>query len=179
MEAVSDTFWTKGFSAASLDDLAQAAGVTRPTLYAAFGDKRAMYLGMLAAYEQALERGLAATLSRPLAEGLGAFYEGVVSLHVSGERQRGCPIFCTAVTESVEEPAIREAVARVLATLDRVLEARFVEARAKGEIPADADPVTLARLAAATLHTLAIRARAGTDPAELRALAAGAVRHLA
>lgn len=174
--AVSDAFWSKGYAAASLDDLAAAAGVTRPSLYAALGDKQAMYLGAIADVEKALRRQIAVALdpARPLADALQAFYDYALRHYVSGEDgQRGCLVICTAAAEAVEDLAIRRALARVIRLIDQAFEACFTAARP------DDDPAMLAKLASATLHTLAIRARAGTKPAELRALAADAVRHLA
>ena len=50
LERVRAVFMEKGFSAASLDDLAAAAGLNRPSLYAAFGDKEQLYLHTLNRY---------------------------------------------------------------------------------------------------------------------------------
>ena len=43
-----DVFWQDGFAATSLDDLSAATGLNRPSLYGAFGDKRALYLRPIA-----------------------------------------------------------------------------------------------------------------------------------
>ena len=62
LEAVMDTFWTRGYSSTSLDDLAEAAGINRPSLYATFGDKQTMYLRAVAYFEAAMEAQLRLSL---------------------------------------------------------------------------------------------------------------------
>src|SRR6516162_6182995 len=52
LQQATDAFWRAGFSGTSLDDLAAATGMNRPSLYAAFGDKRALYLHALDRYWQ-------------------------------------------------------------------------------------------------------------------------------
>lgn len=180
--AVLDTFWTKGYAATSLDDLAAAGGVKRPSLYAAFGGKEEMYLRALGLFEA----GLAAELKRcldpslPLAEGLRALYRGGIETYLAGPAgPRGCLAVCTATAAAVEEPAIRAALRRVLARVDQALTARLETAMEKGEIPKGAQPRALAGIAAASLHSIAVRARAGTPKAELIALADAAVGLLA
>jgi hypothetical protein len=111
-----------------------------------------------------------------LEEALMRAYEGQLSIYFSGDGlPRGCFAIGTATTEAVEDPEIRSALAEGLRALDADLEARFRMARERGELKADADPAALAVLASATLHTIAIRARAGIPRAELREIARKAV----
>ena len=81
----------------------------------------------------------------------------------------------TAVTEAVEDPEIRNSLAAGLRTIDADFEARLRTARERGELKDDANPAALAVLASATMHTIAIRARAGAPRAELREIARRAV----
>jgi TetR/AcrR family transcriptional regulator, copper-responsive repressor len=182
LDALLDTFWTKGFGGASLDDLAAAAGVKRQSLYLAFGDKESMYLKAMARFAGWLEVAFAQTLSpdRPLAEGLRDVYLRGLEIYLSGEAgPRGCFVLCTAPVEATTAPAVRGALADLLGRIDSAFERRFDAAVAAGEIAAVPGPAALARLAAATLHSLAVRARAGADRAELEAFIAGAVATLA
>ncbi|GGE98579.1 TetR family transcriptional regulator [Aliidongia dinghuensis] len=173
-----DTFWRTGYSGTSLDEISAATGMNRPSLYAAFGDKRALYLKALGDYWQLtfadMREALAGDL--PLGEALMRVYEGALSIYFSGDgRPRGCFVIGTAVTEAVEDPEIRDSLAAGLHTFDTDFEARLRTAREKGELKMDADPAALAMLATATMHTIAIRARAGFPRAELRELARKAV----
>ena len=178
LRQVTDTFWKTGYSATSLDDISAATGMNRPSLYAAFGDKHALYLEALAGYWRI---SLAATREaladdRPLDEALMRAYEAALSIYFSGDGDpRGCFVMGTAVTEAVEDPEIRESLAVGLRTIDADFEVRFRTAHERGELKDDADPAALAILASATMQTIAIRARAGIPRIELRELARKAV----
>ncbi|MGP0060584.1 MAG: TetR/AcrR family transcriptional regulator [Beijerinckiaceae bacterium] len=178
LERVLETFWKKGYSGTSLDDLAAAAGMNRPSLYAAFGDKRALYLKALDHYGRQSAIGLrtAFVADRPLRDGLMAVYDTALSIYLPARGQaRGCFAVGTATTEAAADPDIRAALAKGVRALDRAFETRIRAAREKGELSRDADPAALAILASATLHTIAIRARSGTPRAELEDLARKAV----
>lgn len=172
-----DAFWEKGYSGTSLDDVTATTGMNRPSLYAAFGDKHALYLKALDHYLQlgfvAMREALAC--ERSLVDELMRVYERALDIYFSGARPRGCFAIGTATTEAVEDAEIRAVFAAGLHALDEGFEARIRAACEGGEIAGDADPATLAILASATLHTIAIRARAGTSRTELRELARKAV----
>lgn len=179
LKGATETFWKTGYSGTSLDSIAAATSMNPPSLYAAFGNKRAIYLEALARY---WEISLAATREaltrdRPLGESLMLAYEAALSIYFSGKgNARGCFVIGTAVTEASEDAAIRNSVATGLRTIDADFEARFRRAHENGELKQDADPAALAVLASATLHSMAIRARAGASRAELKEMASKAVR---
>src|SRR3979411_1135898 len=52
LDLARDVFWQKGFQGASLDDITAATGIAKPSLYAAFGDKNALFLKVLDRYHQ-------------------------------------------------------------------------------------------------------------------------------
>lgn len=171
-----DCFWRHGYAATSLDDLAAATSLNRPSLYGAFGDKRALYLATLeqtrAEMMSSLHRGLA--VEGPLREVLARIYGLSVKLYLSGDPDsRGCFLVGTAVTEAVAEPAVRALLTGAFAEMDAAFEARF--RRSAAELPPAVDPGAHAKLATAMLHTLSVRARGGAGEAELKAIAASAV----
>jgi AcrR family transcriptional regulator len=178
LKRATETFWKGGYSGTSLDEVAAATGMNPPSLYAAFGNKRAIYLEALARYWQL---SLAATREalaedRPLREALMLAYEAALSIYFSGKgRARGCFVVGTAVTEAVDDPDIRSSVATGLRAIDADFEVRFRAARERGELKPSADPAALAVLASATMQTIAIRARAGVPRSELSELAKKAV----
>lgn len=173
-----EAFWKGGYAGTSLDDLAAATGMNRPSLYAGFGDKRAIYLKALEHYWQRNLKAMRNTLSaqKPLRESVQNVFEGALAIYFSGNGPpRGCFAVGTATTEVVEDPVIREAFIHGMRSLDECWETRFRAARASGELATDADPETLAGLASAVLSRMAIRARAGTPRAELADFARKAV----
>lgn len=173
-------FWNTGYSGASLDSIATAAGMNRPSLYAAFGDKHALYIKALEQYWEFAAASMHEALTDlelPLAEALQRFYEGQLSIYFSGDGQpRGCFAIGTATTEAVEDPEIREVLSDRLSRLDADLEVRLQAAKNAGELQGDADPAALAVLASSLLHSISIRARAGKSRAELTRLARQAIR---
>jgi AcrR family transcriptional regulator len=178
LQQATDTFWKTGYSGTSLDSLSAATGMNPPSLYAAFGNKHALYLGALARYWEIslAETHEALASDAPLGEALMRAYESALSLYLPAKgSRRGCFVVGTAVTEAVEDPEIRKSVAAGLRTMDADFEARFRKARESGELKDDVDPTALAVLASATMHTIAIRARAGTPRAELLEIARKAV----
>ncbi|MBK5529208.1 TetR/AcrR family transcriptional regulator [Pseudomonas sp. TH08] len=172
-------FWNTGYSGASLDSIATAAGMNRPSLYAAFGDKHALYIKALDQYWETAHAAMQAALadgSLTLKQALSGFYEGQLTIYFSGDGQpRGCFAIGTATTEAVEDPEIREVLSRRLSQLDADLEARLRRAVDSGELPTDVDAGALAVLASSLLHSISIRARAGKTRDELTAQVCKAV----
>jgi AcrR family transcriptional regulator len=178
LEQAMHAFWRNGYSGTSLDDIAAATGMNRPSLYAAFGNKQRLYLKALAHYWQLRFDEMRKVLASDLAldEALMRVYEAELSIYFSGNnRPRGCFMIGTAVTEAVEDSAIRKNLTSGIHALDADFEARFRRGQETGELKSDADPTALAALASATLHTIAIRSRAGVPLSELRELARKAV----
>ncbi|UPG90246.1 TetR/AcrR family transcriptional regulator [Luteibacter aegosomaticola] len=178
LRQAADAFWRAGYAGTSLDDLSAATGMNRPSLKAAFGDKHAIYVKALVDYWERKFAliGEALAPGRPLAETLLQAYDAALDIYFSGEGQpRGCFVVGTAVTEALEDPVVREIVSEGFLGLDSRFRTRLEQAQTAGELAADADPETLALLASATMHTIAIRARAGRPREELHALARKAV----
>jgi TetR/AcrR family transcriptional regulator, copper-responsive repressor len=164
LDRARSVFWDAGYASSSLDELGAAMSMNRPSLYGAFGDKRALYLKTLEAYRAlgraAIEAALGGT--HPLAEALRRVYRGGLDIYLSCERgARGCFLIGTAATEAIADSEIRAIYAAGLHELDAAFAARFRRAQAAGELAAAIDPDEHARLASAVLHTLSIRARAG------------------
>jgi AcrR family transcriptional regulator len=179
LQQVTDRFWRSGYSRTSLDEICAATGMNRPSLYAAFGDKHTLYLKALEGYWQlslvAIREALADD-DQTLDEALMRAYDGQLSIYFSGDGlPRGCFAIGTATTEAVDDPEIRSGLAEGLLALDADFEARIRMAQERGELKDGADPAALAVVASATLHTIAIRARAGFPRNELREIARKAV----
>jgi TetR/AcrR family transcriptional regulator, copper-responsive repressor len=173
-----DLFRKDGFAATSLDDLSAATGMNRPSLYGAFGDKRELYIK---SYERYRADARAATVdifkdAQPIRQRLARIYAVALDIYLSGdEGPRGCFTVMTAASEAVADPQIRAMVLEGFADLDKAFAACFRLAKENGELPVSADPVVLSQLASATLHTIAIRARALVPRKELEAIVNGAI----
>jgi AcrR family transcriptional regulator len=166
-------FWDAGYAATSLDDITKGTGMNRPSIYGAFGDKRSLYLRTLEQYRASARIALDNALSReqPLRAALRRVYDAALSLYLSGDGSaRGCFLIGTALTEAVNDVEIRAALRGALQEIDMAFEGRLRCALHQGELPRDADPSALAKIASALLHSLAIRSRAGEPLEVLEAL---------
>ena len=171
-----DTFWKAGYAGTSLDDLSEATGMNRPSLYAAFGDKRDLYLKTLEYYRdesRALARAALAD-DPPLRVFLKRFYDKALDLYF-GDGPRGCYTVGTAATVAAVDDEVRQFLADRVRNADDFLRGQIEKAKERGEISRDVDAAALAYLATATLHTLALRSRAGNARKELDALADAAI----
>jgi AcrR family transcriptional regulator len=173
-----DLFRKDGFAATSLDDLSAATGMNRPSLYGAFGDKRELYIKSYARY-RADARAAMLDIFRhemPIRQRLQRIYAVALDIYLSGESgPRGCFTVMTAASEAVFDPDIRAMVLEGFSELDKAFATCFRLAKEKGELPASVDPVVLALLASATIHTIAIRARARVPRKELETIVNGAI----
>ncbi len=164
LDAALLVFWERGYSNTSLDALCEAAGVNRPSLYAALGDKKAIYLKAFARYHETAIAGLDAVLAAEpdLERALLAAYRTGLELYQAGaDPSRGCLASSTATSEASLDADIAAALRGMLEALDRSFAARFRRAQKDGQASRSMKPAAMGRVASGVLHSLAVRARAG------------------
>jgi TetR/AcrR family transcriptional regulator, copper-responsive repressor len=177
-----DLFRKDGFAATSLDDLSAATGMNRPSLYGAFGDKRELYIKSYQRYRADARAAMIDIFGGqlPIRQRLERIYAAALDIYLSGEAgPRGCFTVMTAASEAVADPDIRKLVLEGFSELDKAFAACFRLAKENGELSPSADPQVLALLASATIHTIAIRARAQVPRKELEAIVKGAIEVMA
>jgi TetR/AcrR family transcriptional regulator, copper-responsive repressor len=172
-----DLFRKRGFAATSLDDLSAATGMNRPSLYGAFGDKRELYIKSYQRYRDDARAAMTDIFSEelPIRERLRRIYGVALDIYLSGDSPRGCFTVVTAASDAVADPEIRALALEGFVELDKAFASCFRRGKEKGELAPMADVATLAHLASATLHTIALRARARVSRMELETLVNGAI----
>jgi AcrR family transcriptional regulator len=177
LDAAMFLFWRKGFEAASMNDLCDATGVRSPSLYAAFGSKEALDLEAVEHYV----RTQGPPIWARLAEGTTA-RAGIEKMLIAATerlpKSRTVPAGCMAVLAAVGDEwpaAISRAVKQVRLDMLSRLRARLANAVADGELPAATDVHGLSRFYLSIYQGMAIQARDGAAPADLRAVAAAAM----
>jgi TetR/AcrR family transcriptional repressor of nem operon len=180
LERALRVFWAKGYGAASLDDLCAATGLGRSSLYAAFRDKRSLYLRALDRYEEGSARRLNEILTRPVParEAIAAFVAAIVDDIVAGPGRRGCFIGNCAAELA---PGDRETAASVRRSLTRIESAfrdALARARARGELSDRVDPAAAARFLTAGIQGLRLVGKANPDRGALQDIAATMLRCL-
>lgn len=164
LEQAMHAFWAKGFEATTLDDLEQATGLGRGSIYGAFGDKRALFL-------KAIERYLGGAIARHAArldpdDGKAAivgFFAGICAEARGDVRQRGCMLTNCAVELAAHDGDVAVCVGRHLRAVEGTFVRAIEVAQRRGEIGASRDPVTLARVLIAALHGIQVLAKARPD----------------
>jgi TetR/AcrR family transcriptional regulator, copper-responsive repressor len=173
-----DLFRKQGFAATSLDDLSEATGMNRPSLYGAFGDKRELYIKSYERYREEARASMVEIFRQemPVRQRLERIFASALNIYLAGETgPRGCFTVVTAASEAVSDPEIRAMVVEGLTELDKAFAGCFRRAKENGELPENVDPAVLAQLASATVHTIAIRARVRVPRKDLEAIVKGAI----
>ena len=173
-----DVFWRDGFAATSLDELSAATGMNRPSLYGAFGDKRELYIKAYQHYRERAREGMAELFGAglPLRTLLQRCFALALDIYFSGEEgPRGCFTVITAASDAVFDAEIRGLVQTAVRDMDRAFARTFEQAKARGELSPSADVEALASLTTATIHTVALRARARVPRKQLEAIVNGAI----
>jgi AcrR family transcriptional regulator len=171
LDAALDVFWRKGYEGASYTDLTKAIGVERPALYAAFGNKEALFrLALARYYERYLHyfpEALTLPTSRQVVEHI---LRGAAELHTRHADRRGCLGIHGALAGADDGEAIRQALIDARADGEAALRDRLVLAREQGDLPENTDPAVLAAFVLTILHGMAVQAKAGFSRARLEAI---------
>lgn len=157
-------FWERGYEATSLQDLTDALGIGRGSLYAAFGSKDGLYLKALARYRQDLAEPMLRALSAgaDIRNTLRGLFGGLVDDAVADERRRGCMVVNAATERVPHDPATSRTVRDVLQTIEDAITDALSAAQERGELAADKDPRALAGFLVIFLNGLRVAAK--TNP---------------
>jgi AcrR family transcriptional regulator len=164
-------FWERGYEGTSLTDLTEAMHVTRPSLYAAFGNKESLFRKALDLYEREklsyIRRALEQPTARQVAE---TMLRGSMENVLSNEEPHGCLGVITSVACGAESQSVREEVVKRGAAGKRALTERFVRAKEEGDLPPHVDPEGLMRVLIAMLQGISVQASQGASRADLERL---------
>ena len=154
-------FWSKGYDGVTIDDLVEGMGVGRPSLYAVFGDKRAIFLRVLKAYAERKGAAAAKALLAPqtLRDSIVSFLRYAVESATEKGSARGCLMMCVAplVNDAEVRRFLQSAVAGAAAQLER----RFQDGISAGEIPSDFPAAARATQITDLARGLTMRAQLG------------------
>lgn len=173
-------FWQKGFSATSLDDLGNAMSMNRPSIYNAFGNKESIYRQSLHKFCGRLDEGIRLCLAEQddLKAGLNKFFHEALDIYCATEPGMGCLMICTAPAEALNDEKVKEDLHSLIKRVDKALETNISRAIKNSQLVADANPRLWATHIQATLHSIALRARAGESKVGLKKYAKFAVSQL-
>ena len=155
-------FWEHGFDGTSMSELTEAMGINRRSVYAAFGNKEALFTAALERYLAGPGAFVAKARAQPTAREVAeAFLRGSVEAFTSSDRPSGCMAVQSALTCSDASAAVRSDVAaRRMAGVDAFRE-RFDRAQLDGDLPADVDTRALASYIVALSYGFSVQANSG------------------
>ena len=169
--------WTAGLSGASLESIARSAELNRPSLAAAFGDKNAIYAQAATQFAAMMDERLREALrNEDLEEALLKAFDTAIDIYTA-DGADGCFVICTAPAEALTNPVCRRILDQSLNAIDALFRQRLERERARMQI-SPSDLSLLAAQLGSTLHSLALRARAGWTPQRLRRLASATIAQL-
>jgi AcrR family transcriptional regulator len=172
-----EVFWRKGYEGASLLDLTRAMGINRPSLYAAFGNKEALFHKALARYAEGPTAYVRAAFQEPTARAVvERLLEGTADLLTDASHPRGCLMVQGALACGEAAEAVRRALAAQRASGQDALRCRFEQAVADGDLPADVACADLARFVATVMNGMAVQAAGGASRDDLRRVGELALR---
>jgi AcrR family transcriptional regulator len=172
-------FWAKGFQNTSLDEIAEAVGVKKPSLYAAFGDKEMLFRKVLQRYSGKLSGPIQA-LDRyaDIREAIDAFIELGIASGCSQGHPRGCLLASAFADSTLLPPNLTKEIKALVNQAEHAVAKRLKRAVRDEQLPADFDANGAAKLLITLMHGIALRVRAGESRAALRRMKKAALRCL-
>jgi AcrR family transcriptional regulator len=166
-------FWSKGYEGASLTDLTEAMGITRPSLYAAFGNKEALFHKALDLYEREKLAYVGEALAEPTARRVAErLLRGALANQTNECEPKGCLGVISSVACGTDAESVRNEVIARRQSGHTALAERFERARHEGDLPAEIDPEGLTGYLGALLQGLSVQAGSGASKEQLEALVA-------
>lgn len=178
LEKALHVFWAHGYEGASMSDLTEAMGINRPSAYAAFGNKEALFRKSLDKYLAGpvayVTEAISAPTSRQVVEVL---LNKAVDMLTKEGNPPGCLIVQGALSCGQESALIQRELTEYRKRYEDALQQRFEFAREHGDLPRSADPASLAKYVATVHQGLSIQATSGATRKELLAVVQLVLKH--
>ena len=178
VERALGVFWRRGYEGTSMSDLTDALGITRASLYAAFGNKEGLFRRVMDRYEaRAGTYRIAADRAPTALEAVRLLLNGPVELHGNKQNPPGCLGVQGALVCGEESEAVRNDLAARRDRGEAAIRRRLRRAAKEGDLPANEDPADLARYLSALIYGMAVLAAGGATQKELQGVADIAFHH--
>lgn len=181
LDAAMRAFWVNGYEATSTQDLCEATGLGRSSIYNTFTSKHDLFRRALARYVDTMtgiQLDILGEVERPPLERIEALFARVIDQEYENLRD-GRGIGCLTVNATVElaarDPEVEQVLARDLEVRLAALRAVIEEGRRAGDVTSDRDPDALARFVNAVIGGMRVSGQGGAERAALEAIAATAL----
>ena len=172
LDAAIEVFWRQGYEGTTLEDLTTAMGISRPSLYAAFGDKEATFRLAVERYSQVDMRYVETALAQPTAFEVAAhFLRSNIRAVTNPARPPGCLSIQGGVSGSQTDRRVVDFLSSSRAAVEARFADRFTRAIADGDLPSTENAADLAKYLNTVTSGLAVQAAGGASRAELSRVA--------
>lgn len=180
VEKALGVFWRKGYQATSVQDLVEATGLNRGSLYDTFGDKHGLFLEVVEHYRVnvSAQRLLRLEEPGPARRRIGGFFKEMIDFSLGEGRLLGCLMTNSAIELAPHDRDAQVAVAASMGAMEAAFRRVLTRARKNGELAGDKSPRELARFFTATANGLRVMAKAKPDRPALRAVVRVALQAL-
>ncbi|MGA7187811.1 MAG: TetR/AcrR family transcriptional regulator [Candidatus Acidiferrales bacterium] len=179
LDAAMLLFWERGFEGTSMADLTQAMGLNPSSIYAAFGDKRALFALVARRYVDDPAQYAARALAKPTLKGvLRALFDNTVEFLTTPGHPPSCMSLAGAIACSVNATPAKQLMTEIRKQNEADIKSRLVKARKSGELPKQINVDDFTRYLSTILAGLSIQAANGSTKAELKRTAEMALRYL-
>ena len=165
-----NVFWSNGYSGTSLPDLLKATSLSRSSLYAAFGDKRGLFLRALEQYIEESNVRIDSSLQAPLPalERVRACLNGYVDRSCGPGGKRGCLLIATAMELTAKDAEVGKRIRKFFDSYEKRLTATMELAQQQGELAEGVEPAHAARVLLCMMEGLRVVGKTGLDEASWR-----------
>ncbi len=171
LAAALEVFWRRGYEGASISELTEAMGITRPSLYACFGNKESLFRQALDLYERDKLCYMQTALEAPTARGVAErLLWGALALQCSDSEPQGCLGVISTVGGVTEAECIREEVLARRASSNAALVERFVRAKQEGDLPDGIEPEAMSCYLSTIMQGMAVQSSGGASRETLERL---------
>jgi AcrR family transcriptional regulator len=179
LEAAMLLFWERGYEGTSMVDLTQAMGLNPSSIYAAFGDKHALYSLAVTRYMDSRAQYATRALEEPTLERvLRALFDNTVAFLTTPGHPPTCMTLAGAMGCSVDATPARDLMTEIRKQNEVAIRQRLLKARKNGELPKGINADDFTRYLSSILAGLSIQAANGSTKSELKRTGQMALRHL-
>jgi AcrR family transcriptional regulator len=171
LESALQVFWSRGYEGASMSELVEALGINKPSIYATFGNKEALFHKALAKYIAGPVAFVGEAMNEPTAKQVAEkFLKGAVEFFTDKSHPLGCMVVQGALTCGQGSQLIQQELTAHRQRLERSFKERFDLAKTQGDLPPNVDSSDLAKYLTTIHQGMSVQATSGASKNELLAV---------
>jgi len=163
-------FWEKGYEGTSIQDLEDAMGMKRTSIYNAFGNKHRLFQRVMACYKESVMAELFTAMdgAPDIREGIRRLLNAALDIHFAEDNPGGCLVVLSVLESDQLDDQSRAQMQQTIHELKGALQSRLTRAKKAGELPAAFDSAATATTIATTMTGMMVMGKANFSQAALK-----------